>query len=101
MPIRATCSRDQDDSQPLVHALMQPRAYPHAPPGVEHLETHISHVFLTGRWAYKIKKPLALGFLDFSTLEKRRECCDEELRINRRLAADLYADVVPISGSLD
>ena len=58
-------------------------------------------MFLTGPWAYKIKKPLELGFLDFSTLEKRRECCGEELRINRRLAPDLYTDVVPITGSVD
>ena len=91
----------QDDAQRLARALVQPRAYPHAPARVEHLETHISHVFLTGPWAYKIKKPLELGFLDFSTLEKRRECCGEELRINRRLAPDLYTDVVPITGSVD
>jgi hypothetical protein len=91
----------QDDAQRLARALAQPRAYPHAPARVEHLETHISHVFLTGPWAYKIKKPLELGFLDFSTLEKRRECCSEELRINRRLAPDLYTAVVPITGSVD
>jgi hypothetical protein len=56
-------------------------------------------VYLTGTVAYKIKKPLALGFLDFSTLEKRRQACVEELRINRRLAPELYLDVVPICGS--
>jgi aminoglycoside phosphotransferase family enzyme/predicted kinase len=56
-------------------------------------------VYLTGPFAYKIKKPLALGFLDFSTLEKRRQACVEELRINRRLAPELYLDVVPICGS--
>ncbi len=91
----------EDDARRLALALLQPRAYPHAPRRIEHLETHISHVFLTGPWAYKIKKPLELGFLDFSTLEKRRECCGEELRINRRLAPDLYVDVVPITGSVD
>ena len=68
---------------------------------IEHLETHISHVFLAGDLAYKIKKPLELGFLDFSTLEKRRHFCEEELRINRRLAPDLYVAVVPITGSED
>jgi aminoglycoside phosphotransferase family enzyme/predicted kinase len=91
--------RSDADAQPeLVRALLDPRAYPGAQ-GVEHLETHISHVFLTGAHAYKIKKPLDLGFLDFSTLEQRRRFCEEELRINRRLAPDLYLAVVPISGS--
>jgi aminoglycoside phosphotransferase family enzyme/predicted kinase len=84
----------------LVHGLCQPAAYPDAPAHVQHLETHISHVFLTGRFAYKIKKPLELGFLDFSSLDKRRHSCEEELRINRRLAPELYLDVVPIAGTL-
>jgi aminoglycoside phosphotransferase family enzyme/predicted kinase len=103
----ATLRRDPPARKPaathdavLARALGEPRAYPHAPTRVEHLETHISHVFLTGPWAYKIKKPLELGFLDFSTLEKRHACCAEELRINRRLAPDLYTDVVPITGSV-
>jgi hypothetical protein len=89
------------DAPRLARALAQPRAYSPAPAEVVHLETHISHVFLTGTWAYKIKKPLDLGFLDFSTLEKRHQCCLEELRINRRLAPELYIDVVPITGSAD
>lgn len=62
-------------------------------------ETHISWVLLTGCDAYKIKKSLDLGFLDFSTLEARRFYCTEELRLNRRLAPDLYLDVVAIGGS--
>lgn len=65
------------------------------------LETHISWVLLTGRYAYKIKKPVNLGFLDFSTLEKRRYFCDEELRLNRRLAPQLYLEVVTLNGSAD
>lgn len=65
------------------------------------VETHISWVLLTGPYAYKIKKPVNFGFLDFSTLAKRRFCCDEELRLNRRLAAELYLDVVPITGTPD
>jgi len=65
------------------------------------VETHISWVLLTGQYAYKIKKPVNFGFLDFSTLEKRRFCCNEELRLNRRLAADLYLEVVPITGTPD
>jgi hypothetical protein len=84
----------------LVRGLSRPGAYPHPAP-VEHLETHISHVFLVGEYAYKIKKPLELGFLDFSTLERRREFCEEELRINRRLAPELYLAVVPIGGGAD
>jgi aminoglycoside phosphotransferase family enzyme/predicted kinase len=63
------------------------------------IETHISWVLLTGPYAYKIKKPVKLDFLDFSTLERRREYCLQELRLNRRLAPQLYLDVVPITGS--
>jgi len=63
------------------------------------LETHISHVLLTGRHAYKIKKSVDLGFLDFTTLAARRFYCDEELRLNRRTAPNLYLDVVAITGT--
>ncbi|WP_153111183.1 AAA family ATPase [Propionivibrio limicola] len=63
------------------------------------VETHISYVLLNGRFAYKIKKPVNLGFLDFSSLDKRRLCCEEELRLNRRLAPELYLAVVPITGT--
>ena len=62
-------------------------------------ETHVSWVFLTGRYAYKVKKPVKLPFVDFSTLRAREHYCREELRINRRLAPDLYLAVVPIGGS--
>jgi len=63
------------------------------------LQTHISYVLLTGQYAYKIKKAVNLGFLDFSTLELRRFYCEEELRLNRRYAPDLYLDVVAIGGT--
>jgi aminoglycoside phosphotransferase family enzyme/predicted kinase len=82
--------------QALIAALADPGCYPHPVEGVRRIETHISHVLLTGRYAYKIKKPLNLGFLDFSTLQARKFCCEEELRLNRRLAPALYLDVVPI-----
>jgi aminoglycoside phosphotransferase family enzyme/predicted kinase len=82
----------------LVQALLHPACYPHPVDHVDHIETHISDVLLTGPYAYKLKKPLDLGFLDFSTLEKRRRSCDEEIRLNRRLAPDLYLGVVPITG---
>ena len=86
------------NSRDLIRALLDPACYPHPVHKVEHIETHISDVFLTGAYAYKLKKPLDLGFLDFSTLEKRRLSCEEELRLNRRLAPDLYLEVVPLTG---
>ena len=84
---------------PLLAALSRPECYPHPVAGVRVLETHISWVLLTGTWAYKIKKPLNLGFLDFSTPELRRRFCEEELRLNRRLAPQLYDAVVEIRGT--
>ncbi|TAK68327.1 MAG: hypothetical protein EPO19_08695 [Betaproteobacteria bacterium] len=83
----------------LIEALRQPARYPHAATRVELLQTHISCVLLAGDYAYKIKKPVNLGFLDFSTLAARRYYCYEELRLNRRTAPGLYLEVVPISGS--
>ncbi|MBN1239170.1 MAG: AAA family ATPase [Gammaproteobacteria bacterium] len=91
-------SSDQGASEALVRGLLEPDAYPHETDAIELVETHISWVLLTGPYAYKVKKPLALPFLDFSTLERRRHFCDEELRLNRRLAPQLYLDVVPIGG---
>lgn len=85
----------------LIEALTDPRRFPHPAESVEHLETHISHILLAGDFAYKIKKPLDLGFLDFSSLERRKYYCEEELRLNRRLSPDLYLDCIPISGSLE
>jgi len=77
--------------------LLQPAAYDHPVDAVRLIETHISWVLLTGTYAYKLKKPVDFGFLDFSTLEKRRECCEQELRLNRRLAPALYLDVVAVT----
>lgn len=85
----------------LIRGLMSSIAYPHPVAGIRLIETHISWVLLTGKYAYKIKKPVDFGFLDFSTLEKRRHYCHEELRLNRRLAADWYLDVVPVTGSCE
>jgi aminoglycoside phosphotransferase family enzyme/predicted kinase len=78
-------------------SLMNPAAYPHPVRDVRHLATHISDVFLTGPFAYKIKKPVNLKFLDFSTLEKRRYYCEREVILNRRLAPEIYIGVVPIT----
>lgn len=83
----------------LVQAFGEPGRYPHPVAQVEHLETHISQVLLAGNFAYKLKKPVNLGFLDFSTLAARRFYCEEELRLNRRLAPQLYLEVVPIRGT--
>jgi hypothetical protein len=87
---------------PVAEALCRPEAYPHAVEiPIRVVETHISRVFLTGSYAYKLKKPVNLGFLDFSTLERRRHCCHEELRLNRRLCPDLYIDVLPVTADGD
>lgn len=83
-------------SESLIQDLQDPGAYPHAVRAIHVVETHISWVILTGDHAYKIKKPVTLGFLDFSTLEKRKFYCEEELRVNRRTAPELYLDVVGI-----
>lgn len=82
----------------LIHALSRPEAYPHAVDKVEVHQTHISVVFLAGPYAYKVKKSVNLGFLDFSTLDKRKDFCEEEVRLNRRLAPQVYLRVVPITG---
>lgn len=85
----------------LVEALLRREAYPQHVETVTLRETHISWVFLTGEFAYKIKKPVKTPFLDFSTLDRRLAACREEWRLNRRFAPDLYMDVLPISGSSD
>ncbi|MEE9397417.1 MAG: AAA family ATPase [Methylococcales bacterium] len=83
----------------LIQSLQNPSLYPHDIEYIRVIETHISWVLLTGHYAYKIKKPLDLGFLDFSSLDKRRHYCLEELRLNSRLAPDIYLDVVTINGT--
>ena len=82
----------------LINALLDPACYPHAVDRIALIETHISFVLLTGPYAYKIKKAVNLGFLDFTTAELRHFFCEEELRLNRRLAPRLYLDVIPIGG---
>ena len=82
---------------PLIEALLEPPRYPHPVQQVELVQTHISWLLLAGEFAYKIKKPLKLPFLDYSTLAQRKACCEEELRLNRRYAPDLYLDVVGVT----
>ncbi|MEB3168344.1 MAG: AAA family ATPase [Synechococcaceae cyanobacterium] len=84
--------------EPLIAALLRPSAYDHPVEQISLLQTHISWILLTGSYAYKIKKPVDLGFLDFSTLAKRRHFCREELRLNRRLAPQLYLGLSSIRG---
>jgi len=83
----------------LVQAVRDHAEFEHHVDRFDLIETHISCILLTGPYAYKFKKPVNLGFLDFSTLEKRRFYCYEEIRLNRRLAPALYLEVVPITGS--
>ncbi|MBE0484756.1 bifunctional aminoglycoside phosphotransferase/ATP-binding protein [Marinobacter sp.] len=83
----------------LIKALQNPDLYDHPVRSFQVIETHISQVLLTGDYAYKIKKPMDFGFLDFSTLERRKRFCEEELRLNSRLAEALYLEVLPITGS--
>jgi len=87
------------DDSGLIAALQHPEAYSVPVGPVRVIETHISWIILTGTLAYKIKKPVNFGFLDFTRLEDRHHFCQEELRLNRRLAASLYLDCVPITGS--
>jgi len=84
------------DLAAIIAALRDPSLYPHHPDSVEVVQTHISYVFLAGDEVYKVKKPVRFSFLDFSTLERRRELCREEVRLNRRLAADVYLGVVAV-----
>ncbi|ACN15379.1 conserved hypothetical protein [Desulforapulum autotrophicum HRM2] len=88
---------DTNHQQNLFKAMENPRFYPHPTGPVTIEETHISRVFLTGDFVYKVKKSLDLGFLDFSTLEKRHFFCEKEVSLNRRLTRDIYLGVVPIT----
>lgn len=85
----------------LVTAMSRPDFYPHRPESVELIQTHISFVFITGDLVYKVKKAVDFGFLDFTTLEKRRENCLKEVTLNRRLAPEAYLGVEEISESDD
>jgi aminoglycoside phosphotransferase family enzyme/predicted kinase len=80
----------------LIEALSNPGAYAHPVDAVEVRQTHISVVFLAGPYAYKLKKPVNLGFVDFSTLAQRHHFCEQEVRLNRRLAPEVYRGVVPV-----
>jgi aminoglycoside phosphotransferase family enzyme/predicted kinase len=88
-------------TEAIVAALARPESYPHHPESVEVRETHISYVFLAGDRAYKLKKPVVLDFLDYGTAALRREMCVEEVRLNRRLAQDIYVGVRGVAPTAD
>ena len=87
------------DQKQVVEALMKSETYDEDPGSVELVQTHVSFIFLTRSFVYKVKKSVNLGFLDFTTLEKRRFFCERELELNRRLCGDMYLEVVPINKS--
>lgn len=92
---------DYESQQQLIQSLLSPTCYDHVVDNIHIIETHISWVILTGHYVYKIKKALDLGFLDYSTLERRHHFCDEEIRLNSRTAPDIYIKTVAITGPLD
>jgi uncharacterized protein len=91
----------QAEHEALVRWIQEPESYATGPARVQHMETHISDVFLVGRDVFKLKKPVRYDFLDFSTVAAREHACREELRLNRRLAPDAYLGVVPITTTTD
>lgn len=100
-PLLSATTGNHMDLPDHLHPLLKPSIYPHSVEEVTLLQTHISWVFLTGSFAYKVKKPVDFGFLDFTTLQKRKKACLDELRLNRRLAPDIYLDVLSIYKSDD
>lgn len=86
-------------SHELIQNLLQAERYPHPCHHMELIETHISWIILTGDYAYKIKKPVNLGFLDFTSLAKRKQYCEAELSLNARSAPDIYIGLVAIRGA--
>lgn len=88
------------DTLPLfVRRLLEPAAYPHPAAEVRLVQTHISYVFLAGDYVYKFKKPVDFGFLDFTSLEKRKYFCEQELVLNQRLCPTLYLGLVTVNES--
>jgi aminoglycoside phosphotransferase family enzyme len=90
-----------DNLPPFITALLDQSVYPHEASGIRLVQTHISFVILAGDYVYKFKKPVDFGFLDFSTLEKRKHCCEQELLLNRRLCPDIYLDLVTVNRAGD
>src|SRR3989338_7827533 len=85
----------------VVQSLQQPKAYPHLVNDLKTITTAVSVVFLTGPYAYKINKPMNLGFLDFSTLDKRKDQCEKEVRYNSLASPELYLGAIAITREQD
>jgi len=85
----------------FIQALLGQDVYPHDVTDVRLVQTHISFVILAGDFVYKFKKPVDFGFLDFSTLDKRKHCCEQELLLNRRLCPEIYLDLITVNRSND
>ena len=81
--------------------LKNPETYDKKSLSIKHIQTHISHVILTGEYAYKIKKPVDFGFLDFTTIDKRKKFCEEEIKLNKRLCPEIYLEVIKITQDND
>jgi aminoglycoside phosphotransferase family enzyme len=88
-----------EDQKQIVEAMLTAEAYPQDPGKIELIQTHISFVFLTTNFVYKVKKAVNFGFLDFSTLDKRHGFCEKELQLNRRLCPEIYLEVIHINKS--
>jgi hypothetical protein len=86
-------------NQLILKSLQKPDAYPEATNSVRLLQTHVSYLFITDNFVYKVKKPVDFGFLDFSTINRRRTYCNEEVRLNRRLCPEIYLGVVEVRGT--
>src|SRR6056297_1294018 len=86
-------SKDSADVKQTIEFLKKSKSYPHEPESVTHVQTHISNVFIAPPYVYKLKKPVDFGFLDYSSLEKRRHYCEEEVELNRRLCSEIYLGV--------
>ena len=103
MPDRRSCSHSEQGAdtvsittEQLAGALRQPGAYPHTVAEIGFQQTQMSLLFFAGDYVYKVKKPVNLGYLDYSTLETRKRLCEQEVALNRRLCGDTYVGVVPI-----
>ena len=86
---------------PFIQALLGQEIYLHDASDIRLVQTHISFVIIAGEFVYKFKKPVDFGFLDFSTLDKRKHCCEQELLLNRRLCPEIYLDVITVNMSSD
>ena len=97
IPFRRTPVSDLETFEQVCRAMADPAFYPHPVSKLERRDTHISAVFLTGDFVYKLKKPIDFGFLDYTGLETRRRMCELEVGLNQRLSHGVYLGVVPLS----